>query len=370
LGRILHVITGLEAGGAEKLLIDFVTVARSRNQDWKIVTLLGEGPFRATATERGIPVVSLDMKRGRPSVYAVFSLARMIRREKPLIVMGWMYHANILTLLALWLSGRRRSTKLCWSIFCTSLIFTNYRWSLPILFRVGAWLSSSVDGLIYNSVKSRDFHIANGYRSRTNSVIQNGIDVAQFCPNVTRRNAMRKQLNIPPDAFVIITVARVDPMKDWASLLSASEGLSGIISILAGTGTEALNGPGRIALGFRPDTADLYNAADAFVLVSSYGEGCSVALTEAMASGLPVITTNVGDNGKVAEGCSIIVKPGDIDALRNAIVRLQLDRETRSRFGQRAREIALEQFSLWCAYARLRGILHEPLAAGASDCRN
>jgi glycosyltransferase involved in cell wall biosynthesis len=356
------VITGLEAGGAEKLLVDFATVARSNGQDWKIVTLIGGGPFRATATDRGIPIASLDMKRGKPSLSAALSLARLIQQEKPLIIMSWMYHANLLVLVALLLSGRRRSTKLYWSIYCTFLVFADYHWSLRILFRVGAWLSWLVDGLIYNSVQSRDFHLTNGYRSHVNLVIRNGIDVAQFRPNVVRRNVMRKHLNIPLDAFVILTVARLDPMKDWESLLSATEGISGVISILAGAGTEALNGPRRIALGFRSDTAELYNAADAFVLASSYGESCSVALTEAMASGLPIITTNVGDNGKVAEGCSIVVQPGDVNALRDAIIKLQLDWQTRSRFGQQARAIALKEFSLSSAYIRLSAILDDSLS--------
>jgi glycosyltransferase involved in cell wall biosynthesis len=357
MATVFHVITGLEQGGAEKLLTDLAIAAKGRNEDWTVITLLDGGPFRATLAEAGVPVVSLGMRRKRPSLKGLLYLRKIIRREQPEIIMGWMYHANLIALLALWLSGRRHLTRLYWSVYCSALRFSDYHWSLYLVFRLGAWFSAFTDGIIYNSYSGQKSHVSAGYRSAGNFLIHNGTDTTRFRPDPFRRSVYRAQLGIPENTFVVIAVARLDPMKDWDTLLAATDRLSGVVTLFVGAGTQAFSRPDRIGLGFQRDLAGLYNVADLFILTSAYGEGSSIALIEAMASGLPVITTDVGDNDRIAAGCGQVVKVGNREALRAAILTLQSDVLARERLGTRARQVAVQRFSITNAYASLASIL-------------
>lgn len=357
MATVFHVITGLEQGGAEKLLADLAIAAKGRNEDWKVITLLDGGPFRTDLAESDVPVVSLGMRRKRPSLKGLIYLAQMIRREKPEIIMGWMYHANLIALLALWLSGRRHATRIYWSIYCSALRFADYHWTLYLVFRLGARFSAFTDGIIYNSYSGQEFHQRSGYRSAGNFLIHNGTDTTRFRPDPSRRTLCRAELGIPENTFVVIAVARLDPMKDWDTLLAATDRLPGIVTLFVGAGTQSLSRPGRIGLGFQRDLAGFYNVADLFILTSAYGEGCSIALIEAMASGLPVIITDVGDNDRIAAGCGRVVKVGNREALRAAILTLQSDVLARKRLGIRARQVAVQRFSIANAYASLASIL-------------
>jgi len=90
----------------------------------------------------------------------------------------------------------------------------------------------------------------------------------------------------------------------------------------------------------------LYSAADIFMLASHFGEGTSVALSEAMACGLPVIVTEVGDNGAVALDAGLVVPARDADALVQALSRLAGDAALRARAGKAAQARAAARFGV------------------------
>ncbi len=110
--KILHVITGLGIGGAEAALENLVTYTGQARQRATVVSLLAADNDIQRLRCAGIEVRTLGMRRGVPGFRGLFRLARIIRRERPDIIQSWMYHADLTSLLALMLSGRRKKTSL------------------------------------------------------------------------------------------------------------------------------------------------------------------------------------------------------------------------------------------------------------------
>src|SRR6185369_1121038 len=126
--------------------------------------------------------------------------------------------------------------------------------------------------------------------------IPNGIDLSRFHPDDKARAEFRAELKIPLDAFVVGTVGRLWPEKNQSMLIRSLK--NQIPLLIAGDGPErpnlqAMAGSQVYLLGNRRDTPRLYAALDVFAL-SSTTEGLPLVLLEALASGVPVVSNNVG----------------------------------------------------------------------------
>jgi glycosyltransferase involved in cell wall biosynthesis len=164
-------------------------------------------------------------------------------------------------------------------------------------------------------------------------VIPNGVDTREFNFNAQVRAEMRNELGID-NAFVWLAAGRLEEQKNYPFLLrafsNAIRGLPESVLLIAGVGPfqkELMKLAGELELdssvrflGLREDVHKLMNAADAFVISSSW-EGLPMALLEASASELPVIATDVGGNRDVivAGKSGFLVKPNDIDDLANSM---------------------------------------------------
>jgi glycosyltransferase involved in cell wall biosynthesis len=190
------------------------------------------------------------------------------------------------------------------------------------------------------------------------SVIPNGIELARFHPDPGARARIRSELGIAPGTWVVGTVGRVAVEKNQAMLLRAAAPLLGEATrlIVVGDGPlrtslSELASSLRVApwvhlLGARGDVPDVLNALDAFVLCSDL-EGLPLVIPEAMAVGLPVVSTRVGgiptviDEGRTG----FLVPAGDEDALRRRLTTLRAETEKGRACGARARSEALGRFS-------------------------
>lgn len=316
----MHVITGLGAGGAEMQLAQLVLAMRESGARHSVVALTPGGQVREQLDKAGVAVCDLGMTRGRPALRGPARLARLIRRDRPAIVQSWMYHADLVAFAGLTLSARRRSIRLVWGIRCSDLDLSRYGLVLHLAVRGCAWLSGWPDAVIVNSNAGRAVHERLGYHPRRFVLIDNGIDVERFRADPEARLRTRQALGIAPDERLIVHVARVDPMKDHATLFAALEQLRGVRALLIGAGTEALpRHPSVIALGRRADVPDLLRAGDVIALPSAFGEGFSNALAEGMASGLPAVASDVGDARRIVGDSGLIVPPRDPSALALAI---------------------------------------------------
>lgn len=346
-GAVVHVITGLEFGGAEMLLLELCREEMRRGRMPWVASLVSDGPMRARFARIGVDVVGLGMKRGGFSARGLVGLARLIRRVRPRIVQGWLYHGNLAALAATRLSGVLPRPLLAWSIHGALPDFACYPRRLRWVVGFAARLSRFVDGIAYNGRAALEVHQQFGFRPPLVRLFSNGIDLARFAFVPERRQPTRRALGVPDDAVAVIAVGRDDPMKNWPGMLAATSADRKLWLIAVGEGTERLPpAPRRLLLGPRDDMPALYSAADIFMLASDFGEGTSVALSEAMACGLPVVVTEVGDNGAVARDAGIVVPPRDPGALAVALARLAGDAALRASAGRTARARIADRFGI------------------------
>jgi glycosyltransferase involved in cell wall biosynthesis len=189
-------------------------------------------------------------------------------------------------------------------------------------------------------------------------VITNGVELARFRPDAAARARVRAELGIAAGAWVVGTVGRIAVEKNQALLVRAAAPLLGpqarLIVVGAGPLLPSLSElaaalaitPHVHLLGVRADVPDVLNALDAFVL-SSDTEGLPLAIPEAMAVGLPVISTSVGGIPTVIDEGQTgwLVPPGDEARLRERLARLRDDPDLARACGGRARAAALARFS-------------------------
>lgn len=352
--RILHVITDLNLAGAESALARLATAEPALAEETIVVSLLADGFYAAPLRAAGVTVVELNFRTASGMVAGMIALARLMARTKPDIVQGWMYHGDLAALLALVLSGRRRSTRLAWNIRCSDLDFSRYGRVLRMVVNACVVLSRRPDLIIANSAAGLKSHEILGYRPRRTEVVPNGIDTEIYRPDAVARADVRRELAIPDDAPVVAHVARVDPMKDHSGFLRVMATLPHVHALIAGAGTESLPAaPNLHRLGRRTDIPRVLAAADLVVSSSAFGEGFSNALAEGMACGLPAAATDVGDAALIVGDTGLLVTPGDPSALAGAIRRLlEEPASQRAERGRRARARITENFSL--ARARQR----------------
>lgn len=316
----MHVITGLDMGGAETQLVLLVSERRRRGAEDVVVSLLRGGALRARLADAGVPVHDLGMRRGLPSPVALWRLVRLIRRYRPTIVQSWMYHADLLATIALRISGRWTQTPLVWGVRCSDMDVRAYSRLFRIVVRACAGLSAMPDVIVANSELGKQVHTGLGYRPFRWRVIDNGVDTGWFRPDEEARERVRGELGIPPAAPVVAHVARVDTMKDHKTALAALDQVPGAHALFIGSGTDALPAaPGRHLLGRRSDIPNILPAADIVLSSSAFGEGFSNAIAEGMACGLPAVATRVGDTARIVGRAGHVVPPRDPAALADAI---------------------------------------------------
>ena len=345
--RVLHVITDLDVGGAERSLMSIAPATTHRGWVPTVASLMPGGFFAERLRKANVPVRQLGMKRSSHALLGLLRLAAVIRRERPVIIQSWMYHADLMATLALALSGRWRKTKLFWGVRCSDMDFSKYDPQLRIVFRLCALLSRLPHGVIANSDAGREVHQRLGYKPKRFYVVHNGIETGRFKVPQGTRSQVRRELGLPPNGPVIATVARLDPMKDYECFLAALERLPGIDALAIGRGTENLPDRPRLRrLGQRDDIVELLAASDILVSSSAFGEGFSNAIAEGMAAGLPVVATDIGDARCMVGDAGIIVRPRDPEALAAALKRLIEAPETRARLGALGRRRVEELFSV------------------------
>src|SRR5438105_5278498 len=201
--RISYVTTDLFIGGAEGMLTRLVTASPRVAEAVTVVSLLPTEAYVERMRAAGISVVELGFHKPGGLTAGLVRLARLIASAQPDIVQGWMYHGDLVALIGLVMSGRRKQTRLIWSIRCSDMDLDRYRLRLRLVVKACTALSGMPDLITANSASGLQAHLKLGYRPRRAEVVPNGIDLDQFRPDATVRAALRSELGIPDDAFVV-----------------------------------------------------------------------------------------------------------------------------------------------------------------------
>lgn len=199
------------------------------------------------------------------------------------------------------------------------------------------------------------------YGLKNPPLIPNGIPVSEYALGEEVRRAWRKKEGFEEGEVLIVSVARLSPQKDPATLLQAFSLAAcedtRLRLLLVGDGPlrsrlEEMAGHLDLAdrvrfLGIRTDVPEILAASDVFVLSSHY-EGNPLSVMEAMAAGKPVVATAVGGVPELVEdGVSgILVPPGDMESLATALKVLAADVDLRQHLGQAALSRAQERFDV------------------------
>jgi glycosyltransferase involved in cell wall biosynthesis len=338
--KLLIVTAGLQSGGAEALLVRYVFVALQKGWRVQLISMMPEGFHDANLRAMGAEVISVPMGRLPINPFKVADARKVARAFGPDVIQGWMYRGNFLASLI----SRVIPKRLFWGIFCTP-IGSNATLAGRLFFRLQARMSKGVESIVYNGTRARDEHQAEGFSSKKPITFLNGVDVEKFSPDPDLRAKTRAELGLRDPEVAMLVAARVHPQKDWPTIIEATRRCPEVTVIAAGADTDTLPDlPNLKRLGVRRDMIALYNAADIFALPSAFGEGTSVAMSEAMATGLPGIATDVGDNKDAIGDAGIVVPIKQPDLLVAAMQKLARDPEERRRLATRAREIALETF--------------------------
>lgn len=356
---IVHLITGLGLGGAEHALVRLVTAMDRTRFETRVVSLLPDGPLTSELRDAEIDVVSLDMSANRPSFRAFSRLVGLLRSARPDVLQTWLYHADLLGLLAGRLAGIET---VAWNLRAADMDLSRYRrharWTLAACVR----LSRLPRGVIVNSQAARRHHEQLGYRPREWVVIPNGVDLATFKPDAGARRAIRQELSIPQNAPVVGLLARWDPMKDHETFFRAAARLSeqrrDAHFVLAGDGVTSENADfwslrqrlapaARIAaIGPRRDVPRVAAALD-ISTCSSMTESFPNVVVESMSCGVPCVVTDVGDAAEIVGDTGLVVPPRSPEALADAwLTLLGMDDRMRAAWGARARARVAERYTL------------------------
>jgi glycosyltransferase involved in cell wall biosynthesis len=299
----------------------------------------------------GIPVFSLSIQRKLPDPRPVLRLARIIRKGRPDIVHSHMVHANLLARIV-------RPLAPFPVLICSARNIDEGGRLREFLYRLTDPLCDLTTQV---SQAGLERYVRVGAVPRHKiRYIPNGVDTERFKPNPEGRLKVRRELGV--NGFVWLAVGRFDPQKDYPNMLQAFARVvrerSDTTLLIAG------DGPLRKAmesmaldlgiseyvrfLGIRRDVPQLMNAADAYVMSSSW-EGMPNVLLEASATGLPIVATNVGGNREVVlDGITgFLVPPRNPEALAEAVLRMMdLPEEKRREMGKAARKHVEDNFSL------------------------
>jgi glycosyltransferase involved in cell wall biosynthesis len=331
--KVVHIITGLGQGGAESILFNLLNKTNSRVKNY-VISLKTDHYYNQKITELGIPVYVLNINSLKSGVVGFLKLISLLKTIKPEIVQTWMYHGDAIGGLAAKIA---QCPSIFWGIHNTNLDKNRVSKTSILSAKFCAIFSRWIpDYIISCSNSSAQFHINEGYCAKKMKIIFNGYDVNKFYPDAELKEKKRKEIfqDTPPNCPILGMVARWDPLKDHDNLFEAiriASQKSTFIFLLIGQGMDKTNPAllDRIAyytieknmmlLGPKDNIPAIMNVLDIHVL-SSFSEAFPNVLSEAMACGIPCITTDVGDASTIVGNTGWIVGRANPSALAEKIL--------------------------------------------------
>lgn len=333
--RSLHIIDHLGLGGAQAVLLDLARNLPSAGVIAEVAALHGEGPFFDALQASGISVRSLSPAKWPP---------RFIPRLAELASSGEYDVAHFHLQASNWLAkpifaalGNR--PLIAHDHSSGNLKFRGIRSLLPDAFFHG--FSSKI---IAVSGGVRDFLARfEGIDPDLISVIPNGADTGLFRPpSPEKRARARARYGLETGDFAVGAVGRLSPEKNYAILPEVAAAVPGSVFLLAGDGPlraeleAACAASGVKLIGTISERPSFYAALDAFVIPSLY-EGLPMVLLEAMACGLPIVSSALPDIAEALGACGFLADPARPATFAAALEKIRSRPDEATRLGREAR---------------------------------
>ena len=371
--KILHVITGLGQGGAERQLSNLVGYGSGEVQT-AVFSIRPLGVMAGPLQTNGA-MLSSGEARTAVSLGWLDKLRKTIQSWNPGLVVGWMYHGNI---GALFSKALGYDGSVVWNIRHSVQDLSQEKWGTRSVIRVGAIVSGGASRIIYNSKTAAVQHERLGYKDQGRVVLPNGFDVHRFRPNPCARRNLRESLGILDTDLVLGVVGRFHPMKNHLGWMKAFAELASmnrfLHCVMMGVGVDDPRGPvvqeiRKAGLGSRvhviPPTDSpeiIYPALDLLVLPSAYGEGFSNVVGEAMACGVPAAVTDVGDSPVLVGETGFVIEGTQSEDLAAGVASsIRLGQAKLAERGRQARVRVITYYSLDTIGERYYAVLREAL---------
>ena len=372
--RVLRIITRLNVGGPAIQAGRLTTLLEQRGYYTRLVHgRLGPQEGDMSDLVAGHPEVRYMASLRRPiapfaDLRTLINLFRELRSFRPHIVHTHMAKAGLLGRIATAAHNLTRGSAPRARVVHTYHGHVLEGYFRPLVSRtfiaLERLLAHASDRLVAISPRIRDelqrtYRIGLDPQYRT---VPLGFDLAAFAAiKGDERGDARLKLGLPPQAAVVTTVGRLTAIKQTHLFLQViaqlAAGRSDVLAVIAGDGelredltalAASLGIADRVRwLGWQRDLVPVYTATDVFLLTSR-NEGTPVAIIEAMASAVPVVSTDVGGVGDVIESpdAGLVVPPDDVAGLVAAIDRLLSDDNLRARIAVHSRARVLERYGI------------------------
>ncbi len=360
--KVLFISSGLEAGGAEGMLLRMLEHVDRDMFIPEVISLTGIGEIGGKIRELGIQVHDLRMSRSGLSIpiLSLFRLRRMIKVINPDVVQTWQYHADLLGGLAARLAGIKTVS---WGIRNGELPPEHSKFSTLVVRRICSCLSYWLPKkILFNSREAQAVHATVGYDERKFEVIPNGFDIYEGRTKTETRATVRRELDLSEDTLLVGFIARIDPVKNHEGFLEAAALIHGDLPevhyVMAGRNVDESNqellrmiedyklSKCVHLLGHRKDIEKLMTGIDVHVS-ASHTEAFPNVIGEAMAGGTPSVATDVGDSAWIIGDTGKVVPRGKMQALAEGITDLLImPAENRKAIGSKARARIKEEFEI------------------------
>jgi len=348
--NVMQLIASLDRGGAERVVVDLACHLDRDKYRTVVVYLEGDGELEVELQDADIEVIRLP-DRAKTDPRTCIALYQLMRRRRIEIL-----HSHI---------PRPGFWGLSSAYFAKTpvRVYTEHNvqmYQFPLQQLYPAIVRFATDIICVSDRVRKSLHARYPKMGHKLVTIRNGIRADRMV-QARGRSRVREEFGFQHEAAVICNVANLREAKAHDQLLKAfaraRQALPGPKLLIVGTGhleqrlralADRLGISADVAFaGRRSDIPDLLVASDLFVL-SSIREGLPITILEAMASGLPVVTTDVGGCAEaVQDGTTgLVVPPNSPDLLAKAIIRVLNDRQLASKMGAAGRARVAECFSL------------------------